>query len=409
MNILKYLIFIIILNILTPAILKPQSGPPIIDLWGITCQYTDDNTSTVFVDSLISSLDNLPCQTSTRVLFQLDGNNPTTPNPNDYDSLVSRLNNVTRIMGCLMDSGEWDQDVFSKNDIIYRLSSYLNNQSLYNTVDIWEVGNEVNGSWVYNEMPDKVMEILDTLLKQVKNAYISNDEKKTAITLYFYPSIDCVEPVENPENYMMLKWATDFVNLYPDVVNNVDYVFISYYRLDNLECSDVSEGWFWNTQIDSLTKLFPNSLIGFGEIGWPDGDENEEPTTTEKVNIVNTYYQYAPPNMSPNYPWTHACFYWNYEDDCLNSVNRNFRNSAVWRSMDSIMAMFCVSGDLKINGSYYNNNSTSNKTKYKLDYNFPNPFNPITTIRYQIPWNGFVSLKVFDVLGREVRDDSFKP
>jgi hypothetical protein len=71
--------------------------------------------------------------------------------------------------------------------------------------------------------------------------------------------------------------------------------------------------------------------------------------------------------------------------------------------MDSIMAMFCVSGDLKINGSYYNNNSTSNKTKYKLDYNFPNPFNPITTIRYQIPWNGFVSLKVFDVLGREVR------
>lgn len=34
--------------------------------------------------------------------------------------------------------------------------------------------------------------------------------------------------------------------------------------------------------------------------------------------------------------------------------------------------------------------------------NYPNPFNPATTIAYQIPQTGFVSLKVFDILGREV-------
>ncbi|PIS45777.1 MAG: peptidase S8, partial [Ignavibacteria bacterium CG08_land_8_20_14_0_20_37_9] len=33
---------------------------------------------------------------------------------------------------------------------------------------------------------------------------------------------------------------------------------------------------------------------------------------------------------------------------------------------------------------------------------YPNPFNPSTTISYEIPKAGFVWLKLYDVLGREV-------
>ena len=42
-------------------------------------------------------------------------------------------------------------------------------------------------------------------------------------------------------------------------------------------------------------------------------------------------------------------------------------------------------------------------TNYELEQNYPNPFNPLTTIKYQIPNAGVVTIKIYDLLGREIK------
>jgi flagellar hook assembly protein FlgD len=41
---------------------------------------------------------------------------------------------------------------------------------------------------------------------------------------------------------------------------------------------------------------------------------------------------------------------------------------------------------------------------YKLEQNYPNPFNPTTSIRFTLPTAENISLIVYDINGREVRN-----
>ena len=41
--------------------------------------------------------------------------------------------------------------------------------------------------------------------------------------------------------------------------------------------------------------------------------------------------------------------------------------------------------------------------EFLLEQNYPNPFNPVTKIRYEISKSGLVTLKIFDILGKDVK------
>jgi hypothetical protein len=47
-------------------------------------------------------------------------------------------------------------------------------------------------------------------------------------------------------------------------------------------------------------------------------------------------------------------------------------------------------------------NNEQTPKEYSLGDNYPNPFNPSTTINYSLPVDEKVVLKVYDILGKEV-------
>lgn len=62
---------------------------------------------------------------------------------------------------------------------------------------------------------------------------------------------------------------------------------------------------------------------------------------------------------------------------------------------------------IDFNGKYSYSNTieliSMGSSDYQLAQNYPNPFNPSTLISYRLPDDGFVNLKIYDVLGQEVK------
>ena len=47
--------------------------------------------------------------------------------------------------------------------------------------------------------------------------------------------------------------------------------------------------------------------------------------------------------------------------------------------------------------------NTALPAKFVLHQNYPNPFNPVTQIRYDLPEDSYVSITIYDIMGRTVR------
>jgi hypothetical protein len=81
----------------------------------------------------------------------------------------------------------------------------------------------------------------------------------------------------------------------------------------------------------------------------------------------------------------------------LNAYEINSFSVPVARIQDSV---FVVAG-IHASVSAAKNSGVNPVKDFSLEQNYPNPFNPSTTFSFNLPTKSFVSLKVFDLIGRE--------
>lgn len=302
------------------------------------------------INTIVNSLSSLCKKPTTRIVF--DEWIPAT----DYQDAVNKIHNVSFIMGEILDSYYMKQ--YSLQQYTDRTNEYLN--LLGDKVDIWEIGNEVNGEWCGTT---------SSVVAKLNASYdiVKSKNKKAALTLYY--NFNCWENASNE----MFRWAN--ANISTKMKNGLDYVWVSYYEDD---CNGYQPNW--QKMMDSLHVMFPNSKIGIGECG-----TNK---STKKAAFITRYYNTKVTTKN----FVGGCFWWYYRQDCIPNTK------ALWSTMDKAFSRAFTGTGLTDEPL----TSIKSDTKFKLGDNYPNPFNPTTRISYSIPSESFVTLKIYDNIGREI-------
>ena len=82
-------------------------------------------------------------------------------------------------------------------------------------------------------------------------------------------------------------------------------------------------------------------------------------------------------------------------------IKNGIERVAVTKGDYEVTDAIVVSGNGN-NAKEIHSNTMYIPTEFKLKSAYPNPFNPITTLEMEIPQTGFVSVKVFNLVGQEV-------
>ena len=193
-----------------------------------------------------------------------------------------------------------------------------------------------------------------------------------------------------------LNWASYSTGLPNVVVNELEIYYGNGIFEDILRAGTYGRG-LWERTLESALPVelasFNSSLRGNDVIlNWSTASETNNSgfdilRSTVNGQLSNDWIKIG--NVTGN-GTTNSQINYSFTDRNLTTGNYNYRLKQI---------------DFNGNFEYFNLSNEVNvgiPVKFELSQNYPNPFNPSTTINYDIPKDGKVSLRLFDMSGKEV-------
>lgn len=274
---------------------KPPRGIPS-PIYGVTL---DDVSK---VDQEVQSLQQLqtPNMPTARVVF--DYSEP----PSAYAKSLRKLGGVAYLMGQIADSS--DMKKFTTATYRKRTQQYFN--ALNGQVDVWEIGNEINGNWLGTGAMNKA-----------KAAYqvIATAKQPTALTFFYEGEPEdrdnCIAKSHGGDD--MFSWIENNFQLNlpaeqrdPAIESfrlGLTYALVSWYPQ---QCNNIQPNW--SVVFSKLASIFPNSKVGFGEIG----TANPQHGSIYEVNLINEFYPLAKHVAMPS-SYIGGYFWWYFAEEMV--------------------------------------------------------------------------------------------
>jgi hypothetical protein len=216
-----------------------------------------------------------------------------------YHAPLGELKRVAYVMGELVDSS----GVKDMTNAAYlaRTKEYF--AALEDRVDIWEIGNEINGQWLGRTS--------DVVIKMSQSyRYVKSRGGRTALTLFYN------ETCAYDRAHEMFTWAK--TNVPADMKAGLDYVLISWYPYG---CNNAKPDW--RSVFRRLGAIFPNAKLGFGEVGIAG-----KATRSQKADLVREFY--GLPRLGRNY--VGGYFWWYFAEDMVPATR------PLWRVLSDAIA-----------------------------------------------------------------------
>ncbi|CAK8720727.1 Transmembrane protein [Candidatus Electrothrix laxa] len=219
--------------------------------------------------------------------------------PSDYQQPLENIASASFVMGEILDSS-FVKD-YSVEEYIERTNEYLDR--FENIIDIWEIGNEVNGDW---------LGATADVVAKIEGAYAAVKDRGRTAALNLYYNKSCL--YDKPE-HEMFAWVQ--ANISEEMKNGLDYVFFSYYEDD---CENVihTQGE-WQEVFDALHAIFPKAKLGFGEVGTIHAEK--------KAEYMQRYYSL---DIKGDY-YVGGYFWWYYKQDCVP------KTTELWSVLNTIL------------------------------------------------------------------------